>query len=319
MTTKRAFLFGIDTYDRFTHLTGCVNDATALAPLLAKNEDDSPNFTVISRTSNTSRITRSSLLGDLERLLAPGADIALFYFAGHGQLEQDDLHLVTQDGAPRDTGLAFSKALKLIQDSKVPEVLVILDCCFSGGAGGLPLLGSDVVVLRKGVSILTASRADQVAEEAVGGQGTFSYYLAAALGGGAADVLGKVTVAGLYSYLSESFGAFDQRPMFKAHLDRLHSVRQCKPVVQLPDLRRMTEFFPRSDFLFPLDPSFEPTAKPSDTHNEAIFGVLQRYRANKLLEPVGADHMYYAAMESKTCRLTPLGRHYWHQIKQGKI
>lgn len=317
--TRRAFLFGIDTYDRFPHLTGCVNDAVSLAPLLAKHEDESPNFTVISRTSNTSRITRSSVLGDLERLLAPGADVALLYFAGHGQLEQDDLHLVTQDGAPRDTGLAFSKALKLIQESEVPEVLVILDCCFSGGAGGVPLLGSDVVVLRKGVSILTASRADQAAEEAVGGQGTFSYYLVAALDGGAADVLGKVTVAGLYSYLSESFGAFDQRPMFKAHLDRLHSVRQCRPVVPLHDLRRMTEFFPRSDYTFPLDSSFEPTLEPSNALNEAIFGVLQKYRANKLLEPVGTEHMYYAAKEDKPCRLTPLGRHYWHQIKQGKV
>ena len=317
--TRRAFLFGIDTYDRFTHLTGCVNDAMSLAPLLAENEDESPNFTVISRTSDKSRITRSSVFGDLECLLAPGADVALLYFAGHGQLEQEDLHLVTQDGAPRDTGLAFSKALKLIQESKVPEVLVILDCCFSGGAGGVPLLGSDVVVLRKGVSILTASRADQVAEEAVGGQGTFSYYLAAALNGGAADVLGKVTVAGLYSYLSESFGAFDQRPMFKAHLDRLHSVRQCKPVVPLPDLRRMTEFFPRSDYLFPLNPSFEPTLEPRDAINEATFGVLQKYRANKLLEPIGTDHMYYAAKESKPCCLTPLGRHYWHQIKQRRV
>ena len=317
--TRRAFLFGIDTYDRFPHLTGCVNDAVLLAPLLAKHEDGLPNFTVISRTSNTSRITRSSVLADLERLLAPGADVALLYFAGHGQLEQDDLHLVTQDGAPRDTGLAFSKALKLIQESEVPEILVILDCCFSGGAGGVPLLGSDVVVLRKGVSILTASRADQSAEEVVGGQGTFSYYLVAALDGGAADVLGKVTVAGLYSYLSESFGAFDQRPMFKAHLDRLHSVRQCKPVVPLHDLRRMTEFFPRSDYEFPLDSSFEPTLEPSNTINEAIFGVLQKYRANKLLEPIGTEHMYYAAKESKSCRLTPLGRHYWHQIKQGKV
>ncbi len=316
---KRAFVFGIDTYDRFTHLTGCVNDAMALAPLLATNEDGSENFKVVSRTSNTSRITRGSLLGDLESLLTARADVALLYFAGHGQLEQDELHLVTQDGAPRDTGVAFSKVLKLIQESKVPEVLVILDCCFSGGAGGIPLLGSDVVVLRKGVSILTASRADQAAEEVVGGQGKFSYYLAAALDGGAADVLGKVTVAGLYSYLSESFGAFEQRPMFKAHLDRLHGVRHCKPVVPLPDLRRMTEFFPRSDFLFPLNPSFEPTEEPRDAHNEAIFSVLQRYRANKLLEPVGTDHMYYAAKENKPCRLTPLGRHYWHLIMQRRV
>src|SRR5947209_14326513 len=37
-----------------------------------------------------------------------------------------------------------------------------------------------------------------------------------ALDGGAADVLGKVTVASVYAYLSETFGPWDQRPTFKA-------------------------------------------------------------------------------------------------------
>ena len=39
--------------------------------------------------------------------------------------------------------------------------------------------------------------------------------------------------------------------------------------------------------------------------------LLQRCRAAKLVEPVGEDHMYYAAMNSRSCALTPLGRHYW--------
>jgi hypothetical protein len=29
--------------------------------------------------------------------------------------------------------------------------------------------------------------------------------------------------------------------------------------------------------------------------------------------------MYYAAMESKTCRLTPLGRHYWRMAANNRI
>src|SRR5205814_1544042 len=117
-----------------------------------------------------------------------------------------------------DAGVTFSRILTMIQESTVPEVIVILDCCFSGSAGGVPLFGQDNLVLRKGITILTASRADQTAEELVGGQGKFSFYLSGALDGGAADVLGKVTVAGLYSYLTESFGAWEQRPMFKSHL-----------------------------------------------------------------------------------------------------
>ncbi|MEO8628573.1 MAG: caspase family protein [Betaproteobacteria bacterium] len=318
MTAKRAFIFGVDTYDRFSSLTGCVNDAMALEPLLASNEDGAPNFSVIARTSDKNRITRATMLSDLDRLLVGGADVALLFFAGHGHVEHDELHLVTQDGTQQEPGVPFSKLLKLIQESKVPEVMVLLDCCFSGGAGGVPILGSDTIVLRRGVSILTASRADQVSEE-VGGQGMFSYYLIAALEGGAADVLGAVTVAGLYCYLSESFGPFDQRPMFRGHLDRLHCVRQCNPIVPMADLRRIVQFFPRADFLLQLDPSYEPTAEPSNTTNEAIFSILQRYRANKLLEPVGAAHMFFAAIERKHCKLTPLGKHYWNLVKRSLI
>jgi hypothetical protein len=38
-----------------------------------------------------------------------------------------------------------------------------------------------------------------------------------------------------------------------------------------------------------------------------------------LVEPVGAEHMYFAAIESKACRLTLLGRHYWHVAEDGRM
>ena len=38
---KRALLIGIDEYDRFGGLDGCVNDVNMLEPLLSRNDDDS--------------------------------------------------------------------------------------------------------------------------------------------------------------------------------------------------------------------------------------------------------------------------------------
>jgi hypothetical protein len=315
---KRALLFGIDDYSRFNPLHGCVNDVNALLPLVRRNDDRSLNFEVAARTSEEDTITRTSALADLDGLLAPGADLALLYFAGHGDVAQDDLHLAMPDGVKGDAGVAFSRILTMVQRSTVPEVIVVLDCCFSGSAGGVPILGNDTAVLRKGFSVLTASRPEQFAEE-YGGQGKFSFHLKGALEGGAADVLGKVTVAGVYSYLTESFGAWEQRPMFKAHLDRLHVVRQCTPSVALNDMCRITNLFSTAEFVFPLDPSYEPTAEPRDADHEAVFAILQKYRANKLLEPVGAEHMYFAAMQSKACRLTPLGRHYWGLVAKDRL
>jgi uncharacterized caspase-like protein len=317
---KRALLVGIDKYEDAPPLNGCVNDVKALKPLLARNEDDSLNFECIIKTSeNAQPVSRRNLLDSIDALLKPGADIALFYFAGHGQQADNDVVLVSQDGRGSDLGVKMSEVLSKVQHSKVPEVLIILDCCFAGTAGGVPQLGTDAAVLRSGVSILTASRGDQVSIETPEGRGLFSTYLCGALEGGAADILGQITIAGLYAYLSESFGAWDQRPMFKANVERLHEVRSSSPAVPFSQLRRLSEIFETQYSLLQLDPSYEPTAEPRHPEHEAIFEILQRCRAAKLVEPVGEQHMYYAAMNNKSCRLTPLGRLYWTMAKQERI
>jgi hypothetical protein len=316
---KRALLVGIDVYVNFPRLAGCDNDVDALEPLLRRNEDDSPNFDCEKRTTATGGVTRDALLSDLDALFGGGADIAVFYFAGHGSGSGADVALVTQDGTTGTPGIAFSEVLTKVAASPVAEVIIVLDCCFAGAAGGIPQLGTSAVALRDGVSILAASRPDQPAEETEAGRGLFSSYLSGALAGGAADVLGKVTVAGLYSYLDESFGAWEQRPMFKANIDRLHELRRCKPTVPLAELRQISEFFPTPEYEFPLDPSYEPQAEPHDPDHEHIFATLQKYRAAKLLEPVGAEHMYFAAIESKSCRLTLLGRHYRQMAAEQRL
>jgi len=316
---KRALLIGIDDYDQMTALHGCVNDVNAIFPLLSRNEDDSPNFQCQTKTTATERVDRRNLIEAVDALFGPGADVALLYFAGHGEAASNDVILVTQDGNTSDPGVSLSSILGKVQSSRVAEVVIILDCCFSGGAGGVPQLGSDVATLRHGVSLLSASRGDQTAAETTGDHGLFSTYLCGALEGGAADVLGKVTVANLYAYLSESFGPWDPRPMFKANVDRLHEIRFCSPAVPLVELRRLPEFFSDANAELPLDPSYEPTVEPRHPDHEAVFAVLQKCRAAKLVEPVGAEHMYFAAMRSTACRLTPLGRLYWGMGKQDRL
>ncbi|TFC91266.1 MULTISPECIES: caspase family protein [Cryobacterium] len=318
---KRALLVGIDFYENFNSLAGCANDAVALHPLLARNEDDSPNLDckVLTAKNQTSLVTRDALLSLLDELLAPGSDFALFYFAGHGAPVNGDVALVTSDGTPMTPGVAFSEVLERIGHSAVKEVIVILDCCFSGGATTIGALGNKLANLPQGLSVLTASRDDQVSMETEDGRGQFSTYLEGALDGGAADVIGHVNMSGLYAYLSESFGAWEQRPTFKANIDRLHDIRLCDPRVPLATLRMLTNWFPTPGYDLALDPSFEPTEEPSDAENERIFSGLQKYRACRLIEPIDEEHLYYAAMRSTGCRLTPLGKHYWHLVNAGRV
>jgi caspase domain-containing protein len=317
MELKRAVLVGIDNYQSLPALRGCVNDVNALLPLLASHEDESPNFECHQCTSPAEYIGRRQLLEAVDTLVAPGADVGVFYFAGHGVRERNDVVLVAQDGAPPDLGVSFSQVLGAVQESDVSEVLIILDCCFSGNAGSLPQLGPKIAALRDGVSILTASRGDQTSRELT--RGVFSTNLCAALGGGASDVRGRVDSASLYAYLSESFGALDQRPTFKANVDRLHTLRICSPAVPLPDLRRLPKIFTNPDVDLPLDPSFEESHPSATPENMKIMKILQTCRAARLVEPVGTPHLFYAAIESKSCRLTPLGKHYWHLAQQKRI
>jgi len=226
---------------------------------------------------------------------------------------------VTSDGTARTPGLPLAEIMGKVAVSPVREVILILDCCFAGAAGGVPQLGLADASLRSGVSILAASRGDQTAAETGAGRGLFSTLLCGGLAGGAADVLGKISVAGLYAYLDESFGPWDQRPVFKANVDRLHELRVCRPAVPLDELRLLPELFFSADHELALDPSYEPEEKPSNAEHERVFGTLQRYRAAKLVVPVDEEHMYWAAMHRTGCKLTPLGQHYRRLASEGRL
>lgn len=316
---QRALLVGIDHYDSYAALGGCVNDVSALRPLLDAHEDGDPNFECLALTSDSTRVTRDGLLGEVARLLAPGVNVALLYFGGHGVQRHNDVALVTTDGTELSPGVLLSEVLTQVQQSPVPEVVIVLDCCFSGAAGGVPQLGGASAAIREGISILTASRGEQTAGETPEGRGEFSVFFEGAMEGGAADVLGRVTIAGMYAYLSESFGAWDQRPTFKANVDRLHDLRRCRPTVPRDQLRQLPVLFPTHNHELSLNPSYEPTEQPRHEENERVFAILQRCRAAKLVEPVGTEHMYYAALESRACRLTPLGRHYRHMAERRQL
>jgi len=321
---KRALFIGLNDYPG-SPLSGCVADATSMRDLLRTQEDVSPNFEALLLTK-ASEVTVQGLRAAITELFEQPADVALLYFSGHGFLdEQLGGYLVTSDAKAYDQGVAMSEVLTLSNNSPVKEVVIILDCCYSGAFGNPPALTqyNPALVLVEGRSVLTASRAKEAAIE-VGGHGTFTALVLDALSGGAADVLGKVTIASTYAYVDEVLGAWDPRPLLKANVSRLNVLRECRSQVPLVDLRSISEHFPDPDHVFALDPSFEPDPPADLTHtrnpeNERIFSRLQKFRAARLVEPVGEEHMYYAAIKSAGCRLTKLGQFYWRLAKDGKV
>ena len=155
--------------------------------------------------------------------------------------------MVTQDAKRyNDDGVSMTDVLALANKSPVREVVIILDCCHSGAFGQIPAVNNTNANLREGISVLTASRSNEVAIES-GGAGLFTSLVCGALDGGAADTLGDVSAAGVYAYVDQALGSWDQRPLFKAHVSCMTSLRRCKPAVDLETLRLLPNWFSTSD------------------------------------------------------------------------
>jgi hypothetical protein len=93
-------------------------------------------------------------------------------------------------------------------------------------------------------------------------------------------------------------------------------------------LLKLPQHFPDPNEEFSLDPSYEPDRKdvsdeikaiPVDPEHAEAFKELQKYNRQGLVVPVGAEHMFFAAIQSKGCKLTPLGKHYWRLAAENKI
>lgn len=190
-------------------------------------------------------------------------------------------------------------------------------------------LGGTSSLLDEGLTILSACCSNECAEE-YNGRGTFTSLLVDALNGGAADVMGHVTPGGVYAFIDKALGPWDQRPVFRTNVNSFISLR--KVVSQVPDsvLRQLPSLFHTPGAQLSLDPSFEPTNSPDwEEHrivepyatkdNTEKFKILQQLEGIGLVRPVGAEHMYFAAMESRSCELTALGKQYWRLADTGKI
>ena len=318
---RRALCVGIDNYS-FGPLQGCVSDAERVAAVLRRHHDGSPNFDCRILTGplqiDHAPVTRPALREAIELLFRDEPDVALLHFSGHGTVNNLDGYLVTQDARKYDEGVAMSDVLKCANDSRANEVVILLDCCFSGALGNPPAVDNTRSLLREGISILTASRGDQPSVE-TGGGGLFTSLVLDALEGGAADVLGAVSAPAIYAYVEAALGAWDQRPLFKSHVSKLVPLRQCAPPIDPAILRKLPMLFPLPNEDLALDPSYEPTFPTANPKNTAIFQDLQMLSRVHLVAPLDVQHMYDAAVNSKACRLTPSGRYYWRLAKNNRI
>ena len=140
-----------------------------------------------------------------------------------------------------------------------------------------------------------------------------------ALRGGAADLRGNITPGSLYAYVDEALGAWDQRPIFRPNDTSFAKLRKIPPKVPFEVLRKITQYFAIPDAEHKLDPSYEDTDPSANLAKVKIFKDLQKLQSVGLVVPVDAEFMYFAAINSTSCRLTALGYQYWRLVNEKKL
>lgn len=321
---RKALCVGIDSYEKANDLHGCVNDANSIKAALERNGDGTLNFNVrlMCATSEASYITRADLKDAIEELFRDESEIAVFYYAGHGSYDALGGYLCTSEVERADDGLSLNDIMGIVANSKAHNKVIILDSCHSGFLAKSTEMGN-YSVLHNGTTILAACDELQYSSEE-NGNGVFTSLLIEALYGGAMNLLGEVSPGSIYSYIDRSLGAWEQRPVFKANIKTFVSLRKNAPPISIDELRRIKEFFATPYDEYALDPTYEPDKhevddKTVNKEHEAIFAILQRYVKLNLVVPVGAEHMYYAAIYRHSCKLTAQGQHYWNLVNKNTI
>ncbi|MEU5691146.1 caspase family protein [Actinosynnema sp. NPDC020468] len=220
---RNALLIATDTYADPTlrSLRAPGADALALGLLLA-NPEIGGFATEVLHNRPAHVVTQA-----VEALLAnAGADdLVLLYFSGHGiKSAAGELHLAMTDTRTellRATSLAAATVRDMVDDTVAAQVVVWLDCCFSGAfpSGQRAKAGGQADVLDQlrtdgsGCAVMTASTRFQYAFEGAGAvdelggaqESVFTASIVEGLRTGAADLGGdgRVDAAELYRYVHD--------------------------------------------------------------------------------------------------------------------
>jgi len=174
-----------------------------------------------------------------------------------------------------DDGLPLSELMTIASSSKARNKVIILDSCHGGVAGDRPT-GRGIAEISQGMTILTASTADQYAKEVPGrAAGVFTTLFVDAMNGAAANLVGDVTPGSVYAHIDQSLGPWAQRPVFKTNVKTFVSLRKATPPIPLADLQALAVHFPRPGFKFQLDPSYEPERPQGTRSKRAASGSAE--------------------------------------------
>jgi hypothetical protein len=222
-----AVLVGVGSYDdrEYSELSVCVHDVTEIARQLYKNESDFTPQRIHVLVDDGIKPTRAAVLSCLQKVAdaAEEDDTLLFYYSGHGELEQDEAYLVTRDsrsGRLKDTAVSVARVEEIMQASRAKAKVMILDACHAGanlrskGSERLhPRFVERVYMHARGMAILASCEKNQKSYVWESKEcSAYTYFLLEALRGKAdRDAKGFVSVTDIDEYVTNGMASWTER------------------------------------------------------------------------------------------------------------
>src|ERR1043166_4416892 len=226
MGRKLALIIGNTEYTdpRFSTLSTPKEDVTSLAAILKD-----PGIGAFDELEPLINQEEKIVSRTVEKFFSGKSreDLLLFYFSGHGMLDEEgQLYFALKDtdfDVPRASSLSAEFVRGAMDRTRSQRVVLILDCCHSGAfaSGRKGVLGESVGTIKAfepesgfGRWVLTATDATQYAwegndrggpESTAGRTSVFTRYLVQGLQEGAADLDqdGRISVRDLNDYVYE--------------------------------------------------------------------------------------------------------------------
>jgi uncharacterized caspase-like protein len=225
-----ALLIGVDRYEdsNIGALKGAANDANSLRDVLVNYAGFPADQVVVLSTSEAPerQPTRKNILKRLSNLsgLVPKDGLLLVSFAGHGIERSGQAFLIPSDatltediGLLEETAVAVGQMKRRIKETGVQQVMILLDACRAYPTGrsdsSNPLTPAFVNAfsfenrnreIEAFVVLYATAPGFRAYEYSEKHQGYFSWGIAQALKGAAANDRGEVTLGALVKYLEDT-------------------------------------------------------------------------------------------------------------------
>ncbi len=314
---KKALIIGNDNYKFTSKLRGAVNDANAIAQLLKKNADDSPNFDICLERN----ITNATIKEQLSKYFSRKCDHFVIYFAGHGIKFNGVGYLCGIDAYSQDVGIEMSWISEQINRCKTPEITLIFDCCFAGEMFNVADIKSDHSILRQGVTLLAATTRDDLSVETNDQRGLFTSIIENGLNGAAADIRGEITAASLYRQAEQLLSPFQQRPVFKSTVTQNSPIRKSNALLEDGKLRLLCKepLFKEKETVVHVNPEILNKKSADLDIDYATYQLLYAYSQGGLLQFEKTKTLLDETMAWGTCRLSNYGKLIWDLLDQNRI